>query len=273
MQHTANLMPVRVITQHVPATAVARYYLEVEFSKLFKVDTSEIAEVITKSLQELSENSVWALLEAMSFTYHLNGVFYKVSKENYSWHEEVWQIKDVILTGMDQKANKVIFSEEVNGDPVKFKSYLQNYFKTVGTKDSEGLLSYKPSNKDVRFKKLLMIEEQGKLKMLDGSHRLVEMFLTGSEEITAYVGHPKSETLERTAKARVGNSTFILLTILFKQGTESEKKAVMTVTNQLLKNTTDGKDAVQKFWVDRQRDEEIKSAGLEILSTLQITQQ
>ena len=72
-----------------------------------------MADTIKETIQDLSEGKIWALLEAMSFTYHLNGVFYNIGRDNYTWKEEVWHVKDLILTGMDSKVNKVIFSEEI----------------------------------------------------------------------------------------------------------------------------------------------------------------
>ena len=59
----------------------------------------------------------------------------------------MWHVKDLILTGMGSKANKVIFSEEVSGNAIKFKEYLINYFNSTDGSDPEGLLSYRPTDK------------------------------------------------------------------------------------------------------------------------------
>jgi len=260
-----GVKPTKIVKKDIPSTDVAKYYLEIEFFKLFKNPSEEMATVIVNTIQALSDSKIWALLEAMSFTYHINGVFYKISKKNYTWNEEVWNVKDLILTGMDSKANKVIFSEEVNGDAIKFKEYLINYFNSTDGSDPEGLLSYRPTNKTIVFTKLIMTEGGNNIKMLDGSHRLTEMLLSGVEEVTAYVGHPIDEQAEKYPKTRMGNSTFIMLTIMYKKGDSKEREAVLTLVKQLIRNSIDGRDAVQKFWVDNQRDEEIKKAGIAVL--------
>lgn len=257
--------PIEIINQNIPSIDVAKYYLEVEFFKLFKNPSEEMARSIIETIQNLSESKTWALLEAISFTYHINGVFYKISRDNYVWNEEIWHVEDLVLTGMDSKANKVIFSEEVNGDALRFKEYLLNYFDTAGSSDPEGLFSYKPKNEEIKFDKLIMTEEKGEIRMLDGSHRLVEMLLGGVHEVTAYIGHPTDKYAEETQQVRIGNSTFIMLTIMFKRGNAKEREAVLTVVRQLMDYSIDGRNAVQKFWIDRQRDEEIASAGKKML--------
>jgi len=261
--------PIKVINENISPLDVAKYYIEIELFKLFKKSRKGMANTIKETVQNLSESKIWALLESMSFTYHLNGVFYNISRDNYIWIEEVWHVNDLILTGMDSKANKIIFSDEVKGNAIKFKQHLINYFQKTDENDPEGLLSYKPSKKEIAFQKLIMKEQDGKIQMLDGSHRLIEMLLANTEEVTAYVGHPLSKEAEEKPISRIGNSTFILLTIMFKKGNTEERNAVVTLVKQLISNSVDGKSAVQKYWVDVQSDKEIKEAGITILNTFQ----
>jgi protein involved in ribonucleotide reduction len=91
------------------------------------------------------------------------------------------------------------------------------------------------------------------------------MLLSDIKEVHIFVGHPILEIPEETKKSLVGNSTLILLTILYKQGNEEEKKAVLTVVRELINNTLDAKAATQKYWVDNMRDEEIKKVGESLL--------
>lgn len=241
---------------------VAKYYLKVEFTKLFP-DAS--LEVIESGISNLKDKNVFPLVEAMSFTYRLNGVFYSITMDGYEWEEEQWDISKLILTGMDANVNKVIFSDEVQGDPIKFKNYLINYLQTNKELDPEGLFSYKPSGNPINFPKLIMKEKEGKILMLDGSHRLVEMLLNDEKTVHAFVGHPVSTEKDSTRKVCIGSSTFILLTIAYKNGTNKEKNAVLTVAKQLIKNSLNGLTEFQKYWIDRQRDPEIKKAGQELL--------
>ncbi len=257
--------PIKILKKNINPITVAKYYLKVEFFKLFGSNSEGIVNTVSDTIENLSESKTWALLEAMSFTYHLNGVFHNISRKNYVWNEEVWHIEDLMFTGMDSKTNKVIFSKEINGDVLKFKEYLLKYFKNASTDDPEGLMSYKPSNTKIQFEKLIMKERGEKILMIDGSHRLVEMLLSDKDEVTAYVGHPISEKDNEQIIVRAGKSIFILLTILFKRGNKNEKDAILTVMKQLINTSTDGYENAVQYWIERQRDEEIKSAGVEVL--------
>jgi hypothetical protein len=262
MIEAVGLKPIKLLRENLAKTEVAKYYLEIEFSKLFK---NVATELINETISNLSENKVWALLEAMSFTYHLNGVFFKLSKEGYFWNEEIWNVEDLLFTGMDSNVNKVIFSKEINGDAVKFKNYLLNYFETYKDNDPEKLFSYKPTGKPMEYTKLIATEKEGKIAMLDGSHRLTEMLLNGIKEVNIFVGHPTDEIPEKDKRYLVGSSTLILLTILYKQGNEEEKKAVLTIVQELIDKTLDGKEATRKYWVERMKDDEIRNAGETLL--------
>lgn len=166
---------------------------------------------------------------------------------------------------MDPGVNKVIFSEEVNGDAVKFKNYLLTYFATHSEDDPQKLFSYKPTNKELKYPKLIAARKDTKIAMLDGSHRLTEMLLNDKSEVNMFVEHPIDGVPEETKRSLIGYSTLIQLTILYKQGNEEEKKAALTVVREIMNKTLDGKEAVQKYWVDRMHDDQIRIAGEELL--------
>lgn len=262
MNKSTKLEPIKLLRENISKIEVAKYYLEIEFTKLFKnVDISLINEAIDK----ISENKIWGLLEAMSFTYHLNGVFFKLAREGYIWNEEIWNVSDVLLTGMDSNVNKVIFSEAVKGDALKFKNYLLNYFETNKDKDPQKLFSYKPTKKELKYTKLIATRKDNKIAMLDGSHRLTEMLLNDTEVVHIFVGHPVEGIPEESKKTLIGNSTLILLTILYKQGNEDEKKAVLTVVKEIVAKTLNGREATQKYWVDNMYNNEFKKVGENLL--------
>ena len=178
MTSTPLLKPIKTLRENISNIEVAKYYLEIEFSKLFKnVEVSHITETIEK----LSDSKIWALLEAMSFTYHLNGVFFKLAREGYTWNEEIWNVGDVLLTEMDPNVNKIIFSEEVKGDALKFKHYLTNYFETNPTSDPQKLFSYKPTNRELKYPTLIAIRKDTKIAKFDCSHKLIELLLNGTK--------------------------------------------------------------------------------------------
>lgn len=262
MADTLTLKPVRLLRENISKIEVAKYYLEIEFSKLFE---NVGVNLINETIDNLTESKIWALLEAMSFTYRLNGVFFKLAREGYTWNEEIWNVGDVLLTGMDSNVNKVIFSEEVKGDALKFKNYLLTYFDTNKESDPQKLFSYKPTNRELKYTKLIATRKDNKIAMLDGSHRLTEMLLSDTKEVHIFVGHPVEGIPEESKKTLIGNSTLILLTILYKQGDEEEKKAVLTVVKEIIAKTLDGKDATQKYWVDNIYNDEFKKVGENLL--------
>ena len=262
MTDSPILKPVKLLREGISKIEVAKYYLEIEFSKLFKsVDVS----LVNETIRDLPDNKVWALLEAISFTYHLNGVFFKLAREGYTWNEEVWNVEDVLLTGMDSNVNKIIFSEEVKSDALKFRNYLLTYFENNKESDPLNLFSYKPSNRKLKYTKLIATSKDNKIAMLDGSHRLTEMLLSGTNEVHIFVGHPTEGVPEENKKTLIGNSTLILLTILYKQGNDEEKKAVLTVVKEIIAKTLDGKAATQKYWVDNIYNDEFKKIGEKLL--------
>ncbi len=260
-----NPTPIKIIKSDVSAIEVAKYYLKVELSKLFPNIRHE---EIENSINTLKESKILPLLEAISFTYHLNGVYYNITRDGYIWNEEEWDVENLIYFGMDTNINKLISSSEIGGKAPNLRDYLLNYFKNFPN-DPENLSSLKPTNKKIEFSKLLLREKEGKILTLDGSHRLTEMLLQGYKTVQAYVAHPIDNKVKDTdRKVVIGSSTFILLTILYKNGSETERSAVETIVKQLIARSTDGIEQVQKFWIDRQEDEEIKNSGKNILSQL-----
>lgn len=263
MSNPSNLNPVRVLRENISALEIAKYYLEIEFSKLFK--TMDVA-LVHESLDKLAESKVWALLEAISFTYHLNGVFFKLAREGYTWNEELWSVGAIVLTGMDTHVNKVIYSEEVKGDAIKFKNYLLNYFEKNKDSDPQKLFSYKPTNKEMRYTKLIATRRNNKIAMLDGSHRLTELLLNGTKEVHLFVGHPSGAEPEESKKTLIGNSTLILLKMLYTQGNDEEKQAVLTVVKEIIAKTLNGKEAARRYWIENiYNDEALKQIGERLL--------
>ena len=76
----------------------------------------------------------------MSSTYRLNSVFWMVSDPTLDWHEEIWAIADIGLTGMSLTINRALRKPEVMHDPMKLKAYLKQYFDSHPLDDPEGLV-------------------------------------------------------------------------------------------------------------------------------------
>ncbi len=256
--------PLSILASEVPVETIVRYYLTVEFSKMFK-DLEPT--VIDKMIGSIKTEEIWELCEAISFTYKINGVFHKLSQTNYVWHEEIWDAAEIVMTGMDFPTNKILLSNEINGDFVKFTNHLREYFINHSeTDDPDKLMQHKPKNREVFYNKLLMTYRDGKPHILDGSHRLLELFFSGTTKITCYVGYPISETIP--SKTMVGKSTMLYLSYVYKKSDPDGKLAVLSVIKTIIANSTDGRDAFKKYWVDNQYNPEIKEAGIKLLREL-----
>ena len=65
---------------------------------------------------------------------------------------------------------------------------------------------------------------------------------------------------------RVGDSTFYLLRYLYERSEETDKGAILTTTRKLMKEASDGRKAVQSYWIDHARDEDLKKVGEKLLT-------
>ncbi len=256
--------PYKVLAKGISTEVIARYYLTIEFSKMFKEIKPSLIENMVGSIRA---EEIWELCEAISFTYKLNGVFHFLSQNNLAWNEEVWDAKEIVMTGMDSPTSKVMLSSSINGNFLKFTNYLKRYFVTHSEEnDPEKLMQHRSKNKPIVFDKLILIYRDGKPHIVDGSHRLIEMFLNGATKVNAFVGYRINNNMQK--KLRVGKSTVLYLSFVYKLSDPAGKLAVLSVIKTIIANTTDGKDAFKMYWVDNQYNPEIKEAGIKLLREL-----
>lgn len=253
--------PLKVLRKTVASSEIGRYYLKSEFNRLFLLD-KKINNAIDERIDSLDENTFWRLLEALSFSLRLNWMFWFIGSDKFTWNEEVWQVENITLTGMDPNIDKVIHSEEINSNPLRFSEYLEKYFKLHPEDDPEGLEQFRNHSREVAYTKLTLRESDGKIKILDGSNRLMNLVRNGAREITAFVAH---ETNPK-GKMKIGDSTFYLLRFLYEKSNEEDQKAILATTKRLMQEASDGKTAVKSYWVDHVRDEELKKLGKKLLT-------
>jgi hypothetical protein len=70
----------------------------------------------------------------------------------------------------------------------------------------------------------------------------------------------------KDGKMKLGDSTFWLLRKAYETGDENTKQAILTVVKELVNLSSDGKEAVQAYWIDHIRDEALKEPGKQILA-------
>jgi hypothetical protein len=246
---------------NLPAIEVCKNYLTAELSKIFQ--EGNFKEGLINSINKLSERDLWRLLEAISFTYRLNGVFEIVSNTSFAWKEKEVDCKDLILTGMNPSINKIINSERIKNDPIKFRDYLLSYFKEHPHDDPENLDQFRPNAKPIEYPTILLIQDEDKLKLLDGSNRLMAHLINGGTKMNAIIG--KSVV---NGKRRIGDSTFLLLRMAYETSGDKEKQAIYTTTKRLIELSSDGHKAIQAYWIDHTEDETLKKIGKSLLSEI-----
>jgi hypothetical protein len=253
--------PVKIIRKKVSPEEVGKYYLKAEFHKLFPFSKPSALEEMEGFIDCLEGKTFWRVLEAMSFAYRINSVFRFVSGTARTWSEEEYNISDLKLTDMNPKIDKIIFSPEINQDPLKFRSYLLKYFENHPGNDPEGLDNFRPKDRKMIYPKILLRREEKGLLIFDGMNRLVASLLRGEKTIVAFVGR-KTNT---KGKPMVGDSVFCLLRRLHHNARGEEKEAVLETVRQLISASRDGCDAVENYWVKHVRDEEEKEIGKKLL--------
>ena len=239
---------------NVPAIEVARAYLIAELSKIFSRE--KFQGELRKGINELPEKEIWRLLEALSFTYRLNGVFWSIGDSGLIWEKKKINCGKLMLTGMSPQIDRVTHSEVIQNNPLKFRDYLIKYFKKHPKDDPDGLGQFRPKDAPIKYPTIFLIRKEKKLYLLDGSNRMMACLLKGNEAMTAYVGkRVKAE------KRKLGDSTFLLLRKIYETGDASLKRAVLLVTKELMVKSSDGRKAVKTYWVDHVRDKKLRKAG------------
>lgn len=244
----------------VPALEVGKEYLIDELSRIFPEEN--FRKELVRDISKLSEKQLWRLLEALSFSYRLNKVFWLVSDDSYVWSKEKVSCNDLILSGMNPQINKVIFSKIVQNNPLKFRDYLIAYFKKYPKKDPEGLGQFRPKSVSIKTPTIYLFERDRKLRLFDGQNRFIAHLLAGNKKINAYVGRKV-----KAGKMRIGDSTFWLLRKVYEKGNKPTKQAVITVVKELMKTSSDGKNAVKNYWISHVvNDEALKKVGKKLIS-------
>lgn len=244
---------------------IARYYLRCELPNIFpSLSSSEIE----KDLSQLSEEQLWRLLEALSFSYRLNGIFRSIGNQGLNWHQMTLETNSILITGINPQVNKVLYLEgHDNRRPNAFAAYLRQYFEAhPAGDDPEALNEFRPQLQPVTNQTIVAVYHQDKneIHCLDGAHRLMEMVQQGEKTVTTYVAIPNGKPL----KDRVGESTFLLLRKLYEDHPK-QHNAIEAVTLLLGQNAADGREAIAEYWGAHCRDKMVVAAGKRLVSAIE----
>lgn len=250
--------------REISAVDVARTYLIAEMGRIFS--GNQVVREYWK-VEDLPEKEIWRLLEAFSFSYRLNGMFWEVSNEGSNWHSVSLPVDLVLITGIKPEVDRVLYMEGCdNRRPKQFAAYLKDYFDEHPEDDPEGLGEFRPQHKPVAFPIIhaALQPKSGEIHCMDGAHRLMELVQQGQERIDVFCAVPNG----KPAKSRIGDSTFWLMRKLHENHPE-HRVAIQEVTQLLGRNAIDGFSAIHDYWQRHSRDSSVKAAADQLLSGIQ----
>lgn len=255
--------PLKIIKKTVNPIEVGKYYLKTEFDRIFS-ESESVRKVIEKTVEKMDEHDHWRMLESLSFSFRLNSMFWLVGNNKYSWSLEEWNIADISLTGINPDIDSVTYSKEIENSPLKFKAYLVKYFKKHTKDDPNNLEQFRNFERKIIYPTIVLKEEKEKILMIDGSNRLMNQVLNGAKQVRAYIAR---ETYPK-GKIRIGDSTFLLLRILYEEADINSRNAIFDTVVILMNKAFDGKKAIHTYWVEHSKNEEIQRIGKKLLASV-----
>jgi hypothetical protein len=236
--------PFAVIRKDVPREEVAKYYLLAEFDRLYKAP--EIRGETGIMLDYLEDRDLWRILQGMSLSYRMNGMFWIISDTRYTWSEEHWLASEAEFIEMNPAIDKVTKSPEINRNPLKFRDYLSEYFQAhpKSEDDPEELGQFRPTGRSIAYPKLFTTIRDGQLKLVDGGNRLMALLQNGSDYFTAFTGRRTNPD----GKPMLGDSVFFTLKGAHQKASPEGKSAIEDTVRILLGQSRDGKDAIERYW-------------------------
>lgn len=257
--------PIEVLCESVPPLEIGRKYVQEELCST--VTSQEAAQEIEEYVVSLDEDALWRHVKAESLTKRLKWGFWVLGSEQNTWNEERWRIEDLRLSSMHPEVDRITKSEEIGRNPVVFKEYLDEYF-TSDTAATDPLLeTFRPQWQPVQSPVVLARIKEGQARIVEGSHRLIEMLFQGYEEATIYRGVRGGEN----DVYRMGEDTFLLLRQAhIAAQNDEERGAIASTLKYLVEHSTDGANVVQTYWVNRLGDDyvETRQAGEDVLKEL-----
>lgn len=218
-------------------------------------------------LLEKTSKGLWRTLEALSYSYRANDVFHAVTDESFDWHKLKLPIDSITLTGVKPHINDIVFSSGIDRQPLRFASYLTQYFYEHPDDDPEDLNEFRPTEGplDPSLATLLTVERGDAVNILDGTHRLMKQAMLGKKAIEVYAGVPNGQE----SRHMIGDTTFLTLRHLFESADgATERRNIIKTTVLMARKSIDGYAAVLEYWIEHPRDPAVQQAGQDILDRL-----
>lgn len=228
-----------MVTRKINKLDVARYYLKSELGYALPElgRTTDFDEIDAKQ-----EDEIMRLGEALATYYRSNAVWFVIADPLFEWTEEEVPVSHVRMTGMgdDTSITDLIYSEQVQNNPIKLKLALSKYYSV----HRDDPYKVKPNGKKIKLSKVLIVDYKGELRLLDGSHRFIEQLMSGKDRVTAYVA--RSSKQPSVIRPMVGDGFFRVLARASKSVSAADKDLLYN-TAKLMKDYAYTNDSMRHF--------------------------
>lgn len=231
---------------------VAKYYIQCELDNIVVGENVQLVE------QHYANNTT-RLLEALSFTYRINHVFDCVEDGTYTWYKREVAVDDIVLLGIGEALTPIIYSEAVQQNPRKFVEYIRQH------QDEPDFDELRPHSVPVNRRTVILMEHEGRLAILDGSHRFLSMVQQGAETVQAYV----AVAANPSSKPMIGDATFVRLRKLWERTDDlAFQQAIEQTVLGMMEASSDGARAVERYWASPNQKESVRAVGRRLLDMM-----
>lgn len=265
MQSTTLSAATKIHRERCDWRDLARYYIK---SELPRIMGHVLQKEIDKTVDGLDDMYLLRMLHALSDTFRINHVADGITDEGLDWYEVDLPVAHIKLTGIRPPINKLMYSDSVQRDPLRFAEYLQNYYAKHPdpANDPEDLNELRPDGRTITHATLFTMETpDGDIGMLDGSHRLIALVMQGKRHVRVFSAVPNG----KPHRSVVAEATFKRLAKLYMSHSDpTEREQILATTALLARDSANGRQAIQNYWIRHTVFEEMRQAGETLLKRL-----
>lgn len=175
--------PVETEKSAVSAVDVGKEYLRAELSK------ADSPVGVPEDFEQLTDQEIIGLVQVHSER-RGNAIFRYLDYTELQWEVLSVAIEEISLTKVNSRVNPLLIQCEFNLE--RFVEALKIYFFENPNSDPSGLNEFRPDlERTVEHTRLIAIEKDDEIIIIDGIHRAVSLAMNRAEEIEFYVGKSK----------------------------------------------------------------------------------
>jgi len=222
---------------------------------------------VAAGIDALTDTQLWRMLEALSYTYRVNGMWRMLSDPAHHWIDIEVPVDLPVLTGLGKAhVDRFVRSKAIGRNPVRFAEHLAAYFAEHGRRDPEGLAEFRPKRVPAARARIVVARRRDRFLMRDGSHRLLSLVQSGATTVRAYCALSNG-----TASApMMGDAVAVTLNrLLVEDATnDADRSAILRVTELLAASSHDGRSAIERYWTELSPHKLVRSEGQALLERL-----